>query len=171
MFVKIPTNPSITKQYFNTDRAYMIANTKEMWPVFMEWYSNNKNIKNPVDTFVEQKLPKEDIYYSHLRYDGQYLPFQKIASMTFEPYSHLSLHPIYGPWLSLRAIVLGDTVQPIPMVKLTSDQRDSLHRISLEPFLWGNHAKIRKLLGVYCEATKYEFTEQQMQYHYNRVFI
>lgn len=169
MFIKIPAKHSVIFQLFNTDKAYVIANTYEMWPLFINWYQNNRNVMNPIDTFIQLQLKQYDnIYYSHKKYSGHFLPFQRICDLTFEPYSDLSLHPKYGPWISLRALVLGVSVDPLPLVSLSQQQVSTIQSIP-NPSNWLNHVKIRKLISQFCHAEEYEFSEAQIQYHYNRI--
>eukprot|EP00835_Amoeboradix_gromovi_P001165 NODE_47_length_27404_cov_0.284270.p10 type:complete len:175 gc:universal NODE_47_length_27404_cov_0.284270:21924-22448(+) len=174
MFLKIPTNPKVIASIFNTDKAFIIGNTNCIWPLFTEWYRWNSEIRNPFDTFVEEQLNKafpSNLFYSHIKYKGAFLPFQQMSGLYFESHSNLSIHPVYGPWISLRALVLGENVPNVPEIFITSDQLKSIRKISLNPYRWENHVKIRKLLGSFTKSQKYEFTYQQLMYHYNRVLV
>lgn len=58
------------------------------------------------------------VYYTHATYgdDGAYMPFQLIADMSGLAPKHatssLCLHPKFGPWFSLRAMVMLPPTEP-----------------------------------------------------------
>eukprot|EP00834_Sanchytrium_tribonematis_P007651 NODE_725_length_4426_cov_0.934597.p4 type:complete len:177 gc:universal NODE_725_length_4426_cov_0.934597:2693-2163(-) len=171
MFVKIPVNKALAYSIFNTDKAVIMANTKAIWKPFLKWLSTNQNVANPVDTFIELQFHSEKrILYSHKKYSGSFYPFQQLCDLSFEKNTHLVLHPKYGPWISLRAIVLGETGGPLRKVQLPASLESQLQTISEREgkYNWKTHVEMRKLIGKHTNAESHEFCDEQLQYHYVR---
>jgi epoxyqueuosine reductase QueG len=77
---------------------------------------------HPLDRYVERAVdgafPGARIVYVHRRYDGAFLPFQHLAVATglgAMSDGHLVIHPIYGPWFALRAVITVPAVEPPPV--------------------------------------------------------
>jgi methylmalonic aciduria homocystinuria type C protein len=106
-----------------------VGNTKNLWPKFLLTNHNNQTEPpmNPLDDYIEHSLEKSflpslclqfklapssvRIHYTHRRYqDGnKYIAFQQLADYCglalWDPITCLSVHPTYGPWFALRALV------------------------------------------------------------------
>ena len=75
------------------------------------------------------RSPGAPAWFGQRRYDGAFLPFQRIAvaaGLGVLAPTQLVIHPMYGPWFALRAVVLVDgeppPSRPIPTVPCcTSD--------------------------------------------------
>ncbi len=103
----------------------VVGNTRALWDHF-DGYSERAH---PLDHYVVNEVeaavrvagvgatPRLQIYYSHRtdyrRPDGGLgaVPIQRIAQHSglaaLSP-AHLSVHPVHGPWLGLRAVVVTD---------------------------------------------------------------
>jgi hypothetical protein len=63
------------------------------------------------------------VLFSNRRYDASYLPFQQLAFTTgFAAPSDpgLAVHPIYGPWFALRAVIAINAPRPSELAKHAS---------------------------------------------------
>ncbi len=95
----------------------LIGNTRALWPRFC---AARRDEPDPLDRYTERSLthayPSATIYFAHRTYDGAFLPFSRLATATglgaLAP-SHLVIHPIYGPWIALRALVVLDGEPPL----------------------------------------------------------
>lgn len=126
-----PFDPSLYNQCIKTEKlpveplpeasvAYLIGNTKHIWPFFREWYRSHGTDSDPFDTFCQETLEpifqrdlqgKEyQIYWSFESFPEKLVSMQRVASVSgfsfLETKSHLSIHPVYGTWHSFRAVVV-----------------------------------------------------------------
>jgi methylmalonic aciduria homocystinuria type C protein len=109
--------------------ALLVGNTQRLWPKFESRRAELGDSKNPLDEYVEATLDAAvatlcreftlssmpRIYFAHrtdlVRADGTRgpLPIQRLAAVaglgTLGP-AHLNVHTEYGPWISLRALVV-----------------------------------------------------------------
>lgn len=110
----------------NVQRAFLIGNTKNLWPKFKAWYQSfppDNKPQDPVDTYTESTITDIAQKYAVVPNKGRYqchwsftYDMKKLVSMQdaaaasgaayFDPESHLCIHPKYGPWISYRAIVV-----------------------------------------------------------------
>lgn len=99
----------------------LIGNTRALWPPFTEAMRDPALAaeRDPLDRYTERSIDAAfrgaRIHYGHRRYDGAFVPLQRLAVATglgaLAP-SHLVIHPIYGPWFALRAVVVIDGEPP-----------------------------------------------------------
>ena len=93
----------------------IIANTRALWPRFLAARRTDPELlaaEHPLDLYTERTLarafPGERIWFGHTHYDGAWIPIQRLADAVgfawLSP-EHFSIHPIYGPWIGLRAVV------------------------------------------------------------------
>lgn len=100
--------------------ALIIGNTRNFWKPFLQDYNGHKSL-NPVDDYVErcvenaiQKISvKSFVKYAHERRDGKMVAIQRACHVSGLAYydteiSHLCMHPIFGPWIALRAVIVFD---------------------------------------------------------------
>jgi methylmalonic aciduria homocystinuria type C protein len=93
----------------------LIGNTRALWPRFTEAMRDPALAAepDPLDRYTERQVaaafPDARVYYAHRRHDGEFLPLQRLAVVTglgALSASNLVIHPDYGPWLALRAVVV-----------------------------------------------------------------
>ena len=182
----------------------VIGNTKRLWPIFEDYYKANvgkedlmpREEKNPLDFYVKKKIDSiciADFVTARYQTDSS-LAIQKMAKISgmaiLHEATHMSVNRKYGPWISLRAVVIFHYVKgpetPLPaheVPTLTSE----MERESKEAFeeaaeyyrknsegsgsldksksaeLW---IKVRDCLT--SDAQKeFRFDERQMKYHYD----
>jgi methylmalonic aciduria homocystinuria type C protein len=108
----------------------LVGNTRALWPRFVAARDSLPE-RNPLDTYVEREVARamasatvessasaaassaqsSSVFYSHRRYDSSFLPFQQLAVVTglaAMSDGGLAIHPIYGPWFALRAVIVLD---------------------------------------------------------------
>ncbi len=171
---------------FDRDRALgvIIGNTRALWPRFL---AARPAGADPLDRYCEERLaplvPKRGaIFFAHVRGDAGWLPIQHLAARAglaeLAPCG-LSIHPIYGPWIALRALIVidadGPETVPPPVVKSCDcatgcgPAREALARAG-DPFdprseTWRAWAAVR----LACPAgAQHRYSDAQLRYHYTR---
>jgi hypothetical protein len=178
-----------SKQFKINRTAFMVCNTKAFWNKFVKRLKKEALSSNPVDETVEkdissifQESDKVTIFYSHKRYENEFIPFQKIAHQTgmayFDKTSHLSIHPTYGPWFSMRAIVIFDenmnleissTVLKIPEFLDENSLKNDVDKVLTNQFsTWKDWVKIRDRVSEMIGSNEHRFSDDQIRYHYTK---
>jgi methylmalonic aciduria homocystinuria type C protein len=113
--------------------AVIIGNTRALWPMFCQAVAADAELAghaHPLDCHTERvigaavsasarSLPRE-LRFAHepppRRVAMQQLAHQ--AGLAYLAPSHLSVHPVHGPWFALRAVAVfalpGPEIQPAP---------------------------------------------------------
>ena len=166
-----------------TDRlGILIGNTRALWPRFVAAMRDPELAADPhpLERYTEQTIGKifsdARIYYGHRRYDGAFLPFQRLAVAiglgALAP-SHLVIHPIYGPWFALRAVVVaaGSPIEHAPLA--TPCRCEGPCTVALQAALDSRGAESwRAWLAVRdaCPLRAWRYSEDQIRYHYLKVW-
>ncbi|RYZ06802.1 MAG: hypothetical protein EOO73_14755 [Myxococcales bacterium] len=106
----------------------LVGNTKRLWPVFKRAFEAEPALRtdaNPLDSYVAARLRQLgsatlgrpfQLVFAHATAPKPF-PIQRLAEAidfaALSP-SHLAVHPVHGPWLALRAVVLVDVEGPPP---------------------------------------------------------
>lgn len=111
-------DPSLRLENFGQDShlGILLGNTSALWAPFQRWLREDPTrgmLPHPLDHYIEVQLmalrqqlaQPMSIRYAH---DVKHAPFaaQKLAQrigLTWTSPSQLSIHPVYGPWISFRA--------------------------------------------------------------------
>lgn len=112
--------------------AVIVGNTRALWPVWLDALGRDAALAgadDPLDTYTERSLslalarialPVRSSL-AHERGDRA-VPIQRVAhaaGLAFLSETHMSVHPTYGPWIALRAVVSvavsGPPGAPAPM--------------------------------------------------------
>jgi hypothetical protein len=104
----------------------LIGNTRKLWGRFVAALQSDAtlgNSENPLDAYVTEKIAniaaqttphRHDVILSHVTQPRTF-PIQRLAELVgfaaVSP-SHLAIHPLHGPWLALRAVVVFDVQGP-----------------------------------------------------------
>lgn len=150
----------------------LIANTRALWP-----HVRAARLANPVDDYVEQTIergfPGARVYYSHRHYDGAFLPFQKLAvavGLGALSDGGLVIHPVYGPWIALRAVIVldGDPVTRAPIAKpcVCTEACGIALRRALDGGDWRAWLAVRDS----CTLREHRYSDEQVRYHYTKVW-
>lgn len=189
------TSFSLAKE-FKSDglKAVMVCNTKALWRKFSKLICSNKDfvlMRDPLDRIVENDIsrlfPQSDKYcvlYTHRMYGGKFFPFQKVAHEIglayFDPISHLSIHPLYGPWFSMRAIVvfnhnnkniITDVTSCKPASKPSTLDEEILQQIvptGSKYNNWKEWLKVRDTVSQMVGSNSFRFSDDQILYHYTK---
>jgi methylmalonic aciduria homocystinuria type C protein len=167
----------------------LIGNTRALWPPFSAALRDPALAAepDPLERYTERVIegafaPGEAafapggagprIYYGHRRYGGAFVPLQRLAAATglgAIADNQLVIHPIYGPWFALRAVVVtaGDPParQPIAQpCRCDASCRERFERAqrSMEP---GDWLAVRDA----CSLRAWRYTDDHVGYHYARM--
>lgn len=189
----------------------VLGNTKALWSAFKR-HLRSLGVKNqadlgpdPLDIYVEElvgealaevaELAPVTVHYAH-ELVPRPIPIQRIAAAAgFAPLGpvHLSIHPEYGPWLALRAVLTVAVSAPLsellPWMPKRPQPCDHCHApcrralsgallgvtvSSVEtgpPAPAGLSAQQRRWLAVrdVCPAgQRHRYSDDQILYHYDR---
>jgi methylmalonic aciduria homocystinuria type C protein len=162
----------------------LIGSTRWMWGPFKAALEEDPALASdpdPIDRFTEKfgermcAAMHGTAVYSHRLYDGAFLPFQRIAVAAgfaaLAP-THLLVHPTYGPWFALRAVILaGGDVPPRTTATLPCACDESClgafdaARAASGPDAWRAWLAVRDACPV---GRKYRYFEDQLAYHYTK---
>jgi methylmalonic aciduria homocystinuria type C protein len=106
--------------------GWIIGNTRALWPALRAARQADPALRasrDPVQVYCERVVEAAApagarVWYSHRRYDGAFVPFQRAAVLAglgeLTP-GQLVVNPVYGPWFALRAIVtMAGEPPPLP---------------------------------------------------------
>ena len=152
----------------------LIGNTRALWPHFQAALPALAREEHPLEHYTEQTIsaafPHARIYYAHRKYDGAFIPFQRVAVATgfgaLAP-SRLVVHPRFGPWFALRAIVVVDGTPPerapIPQPCRCEQACTNALDAALEnPFEWRAWLAVRDA----CVLREARYSDEQIHFHY-----
>lgn len=106
--------------------ALLLANTRAIWRPFTLWLRadpSRLDLRHPFDTYLQcvvgraldAALPRgcrRDVFWACEEGTPRMVAMQRAAACAglahLDPSTHLSIHPIFGAWLSLRAVVVVD---------------------------------------------------------------
>ena len=157
----------------------LVGNTRALWSHFTTAMRDPElaGDRDPLQRYTERTIsavfPEARILYGHRRYGGQFLPFQRLAVAiglgALAP-NHLVIHPIYGPWFALRAVILCEGVPPACMPIAQPCQCDARCVDALEAALpttdWKSWLAVRDA----CSLRAWRYSEEQLRYHYLNAF-
>ena len=156
----------------------LIGNTRALWPHFVAALPELAHEEHPLEHYTERAIDTAfagaRIYYAHRKYDGAFIPFQRVAVATgfgaLAP-SRLIVHPHYGPWFALRAIVVVDGTPPerapIPQPCRCDDRCTiALDAALANPFEWRAWLAVRDA----CSLREERYSDEQIHFHYTRAF-
>jgi methylmalonic aciduria homocystinuria type C protein len=154
----------------------LIGNTRALWAPFTAAMRDPALAaeRDPLDRYTERVIdatfPGARRYYGHRRHDGAFLPLQRLAAATglgaLAP-NHLVIHPIYGPWIALRAVVVidGDPPlrAPIPRPCRCDASCEARWLIAQGSEDWRDWLAVRDS----CSLRTWRYSDEQALYHYS----
>jgi cyanocobalamin reductase (cyanide-eliminating) / alkylcobalamin dealkylase len=111
----------------------LIGNTRALWAAFLETLAAEPELaasEHPLDDYLQARVvpllesagAPYRLYWAH-EVTPRALPIQRLAEISglasLAP-SHLSIHPLYGPWFALRAVAVFDVDGPEAPARLES---------------------------------------------------
>ena len=154
--------------------GYLVGNTRALWPKFLA--GRDRTAEHPLQRYTETACEPLGVrrFYSHRRYGGAFLPFQRIAVAaglgTLAPIG-LVIHPEYGPWFALRAVLLAEgepvTRQLAAACTCGASCVDALARAQAAtgPDAWRAWLAVRDSCTV---GRAYRYSDDQIAYHYTK---
>ena len=176
--------------------ALVVANTKTLWPVFVQWLQQNPEFvqhPDPLDRYVEAKLSglfaalpvRAELRWAH-KPEPAHVSMQTLAQLAgigYKTDSHLVVHPVYGPWVGLRAVAVLPVVGPAEVFQWTNPpcaacstgcrpalaaaiagHEDSSRSASVSD-KWASWLAVRDA----CPLGKaHRYSEDQIRYHYTK---
>jgi methylmalonic aciduria homocystinuria type C protein len=174
----------------------LVGNNKDLWPEFLQHCRNHPGWtqrQNPFDDYVESILGEVlsqhqhkqlNIIHSHKRYDGEFIPFQRLGRDSgfayFDPVSHLSIHRTYGPWTAYRALIYGSDLEikldpandcftcPLDQTQMQEVEKElkQQHSDSNQEF-WQRLVGVRdKIASFQTQWKSYRYSDDQIVFHY-----
>jgi epoxyqueuosine reductase len=153
----------------------LVGNTRALWPHFVA-ARDSLPARDPLDHYVERVIENvvtDGALYAHRSYDGAFLPFQHLAvAVGFGALTEgrLVVHPIYGPWFALRAVILIDGIDselPVrtPIAKpcaCTDACRKALDEALAEP----DNGRAWLAVRDACSLRAWRYSDEQIRFHY-----
>jgi len=158
----------------------LVGNTRALWPRFVAAMRDPAlaGAPDPLERYTEATVaaafPNARIYYGHQRYDGVFLPLQRLAVATglgaLAP-TQLVIHPIYGPWFALRAVVVlaGEPPPAQPPIAQPC-QCDETCTGAMEAALGSAHWRAWLAVRDACALRAWRYSDEQIEYHYTKVW-
>lgn len=158
-------------------RGILVGNTRALWPRFIAAVAADPTLAadpDPLDRYAERALARfPRVYFAHRAYDGAYLPFQRLAAaagLGTLSATHLVIHPIYGPWFALRAVILDDEAPP-PLVAAPractcgEPCTAAFARAAAAPADWCAWLAVRDACPI---GRAWRYDDTQLAYHYTK---
>jgi methylmalonic aciduria homocystinuria type C protein len=159
-------------------RGLLVGNTRALWPIFVAARALDPALlasRDPLDLYTEHTItrafPGARTWFAHRQYDGAFLPFQRIAVTAglgaLAP-TQLVIHPVYGPWFALRALVALDGDPPPPRPALTyhcTGECEVRLAEALQARDWRAWLAVRDAC---CVGREFRYGDSQLAYHYSK---
>jgi len=109
-------DPALRLPDFGRGRAlaYVVGNTRALWPRFLA--SGKRRLDDHVMDAVRAAIPagtRHEIRWAHeVPVTVAIQRAAAVAGLAYLAPSHLCVHPEYGPWIALRAVIVLDADGP-----------------------------------------------------------
>jgi cyanocobalamin reductase (cyanide-eliminating) / alkylcobalamin dealkylase len=174
----------------------LVANSRALWPAFLDAAAANVGLArspHPIDQYVQERVldAVDALSPCHWEVRWEYeepprrVAMQRLAEVigfaNLSP-AHLCIHPKYGPWVSLRAVIVADVEGPAeqpPPLKPSCPECATHCGALLEEALatsphfesatvsanWRPWVSVREACSI---GDCYRFYEDQILYHYTK---
>ena len=197
-------NTPLEKQSKNHDENYLgllVGNTKSIWSVFEKCLKEDSKIiesSHPLDTWIESRIKtacekilckngKQQIRYE-IRWvrdsrSGYKFMAQGLADVIglapIEPSMQLCVHPRYGPWFAMRAVILLNITSTLNLkansisfeksscekMGCATVQKEMMKEASERPYDWKKWLAVRDNCKV---GAQFRYSPKQIEYHYTQ---
>lgn len=95
-------------------QGYVVGNTRAFWPRFVAALPSLLDEPHPIEAYVERVVRAALPTGARVRFAHEgppWIPIQRLAEragLAWLSPGRLAVHPVYGPWISLRAVVTLD---------------------------------------------------------------
>lgn len=163
--------------------ALLVGNTRALWECFAAARANDPVLaasSDPIDLYTEHTIDAAAaaldgrVLYAHRQYARGYLPFQRLAvaaGLAALAPSQLLIHPIYGPWFAVRAVILCAGDPPPPATAVLASCACSEHGCATAFARAGQTDDWRAWVAVRdaCPVGReHRYTDEQIAYHYTK---
>ena len=159
--------------------GWLVGNTRALWPKLKAARATDPVLAastDPIEHYLEQTCaPLADVrcVFAHLRYDGAFVPFQRLAvaaGLGMLASTHLVIHPSYGPWFALRAVVLArgsPVTRVLPAAACDCAERcgAAFERARAAGSTWRDWLAVRDAC---CVGIEHRYDDDQIEYHYTK---
>lgn len=181
----------------------LVANSRALWAPFEREFARFGAQADPLDAYTEwcfaeaeREWPGVRSFFSHGAVRPR-LPVQKIADLSgglpLGP-AHLNLHPLYGPWIALRGVLVVPSEPPPPAsdpakspclgcsAPCRTALTEALADHPTEPWPEFAHLSLTRgglsaraqaflrVRGVCPVGREHRYSDEQIFYHYRRAF-
>jgi methylmalonic aciduria homocystinuria type C protein len=156
----------------------LVGNTRALWPRFLAARAADPALAashDPIDRYTEETIarafPGATAWFAHRTYDGAFLPFQRVAvavGLGVLAPTQLVIHPIYGPWFALRAIVATDDDPPSltrAAVSCCTSDCEARLAAAIGNADWRAWLAVRDACNV---GRDHRYSDEQITYHYTK---
>lgn len=123
----VPDELAISPLDTPADLVVVVGNSRALWPRFLEWLDQDPRrgtVPDPLDSYVEAAISDAverlslaaSIRYAH-EPPPRRIAIQRLAEVAGLAHiapTHLCIHPVFGPWISLRAAIILAVPGPDP---------------------------------------------------------
>jgi methylmalonic aciduria homocystinuria type C protein len=152
----------------------LVGNTRALWPRFVAARPAGPDpLERYTEAAIAQAFPGARVYFAHRRYDGAFLPFQRLAIATglaAAAPTGLVVHPVFGPWFALRAIVLVDA-EPVARAPIAKPCTcDGSCEAARDSALHGGDWRAWLAVRDACSLREWRYSDEQIRYHYTKTW-
>ncbi len=167
--------------------AVVVGNTRALWPVLIRAIRSDParlDRSNVVDDWAEEKIGGAcaaasapfRVLWAH-RLNEPVVPvqrFARVAGLAWLSPANLSIHPRFGPWIGLRAVVLFDLPGPGGAAPHLADPCGACARACLPAFesarhrvdaSWADWLAARDACPL---GREFRYPDEQLAYHYTK---
>ena len=171
----------------------LVGNHRGLWEPFLGALQARPDLvaaADPLDRYTEQSVAKSlegfdvgvDVRFGHQSEPSPVAMQQlaEVAGLAKLTSAHLSVHPVYGPWIALRAALVIDLdvqIETSPAENVCDEQCVARCELAFERALRATegrgHAAIRatwqawlEVRDACCSGRGYRYSDDQIGYHY-----
>jgi len=184
-----PTHPLPVLGHTNPI-GILVGNTRALWEPFIAALANDetlRNCRNPLDTYVTRTLVgfldthikplgvKYDVVYTWDTRPGRLVSFQTIGRVAglghLSKGCGLSLHPVYGPWFAMRAVVVlgmeyNFPTEPVEVECPLTDEQEAVAAKAMETLQSWTPENLIAMRRAVPLGQEWEYSRPQLMYHY-----
>lgn len=183
-------NKNLVLDYPASSMAIIVGNTRAFWPFFQAWCARcDKVPQNPVDTYTAEVVcaavagmdTRAAMYWAEDTEPDKLIAMNRAGTASGQvftcPISHLSVHPVFGPWIAYRAFLVFPDVRAleenyavldnfIPSEGQTAIQT-AMDTALKDASTWTHWLDVRLKVGKWV-GNVHQYSDGQIEYHYTQ---